>query len=384
MLRRLCRNTREINFRGADERRDLRRMPAFGNGGCDLNSFDHFHDATGQMPLDKQQPARLPHIDGWRGLAIICVLIGHFVPGATPMGGYGVELFFVLSGRLMADILFVKKTRLPRFFVRRFSRIYPGLFVFVAAIAALTLAARVADSDRGISLIEAVGALTFTMNYATALNWAPEGVLVHTWSLAVEEHCYILLAIIGLLFARNIAVVKFVCFSLGALAMANGVRLFLGDAGGIHDVYWRTGVRLAPIFLSAGFYLIIRRSNMGISYHPIFCAIISLPLYLFLEPLPLKFIVPTILLSYAVNSIDFSPAYLRSFLSHPALVLAGAISYSLYLWQQPFYIAFDGAIWALIPSVAIAFLSYRFIENPMRGWLNRKFIGLGRPSRVAA
>jgi peptidoglycan/LPS O-acetylase OafA/YrhL len=51
---------------------------------------------------------RLSYLDGWRGLAIICVLAGHFLfIKSFNLGPFGVELFFVLSGRLMADILFV-------------------------------------------------------------------------------------------------------------------------------------------------------------------------------------------------------------------------------------------------------------------------------------
>ncbi|MER8439084.1 hypothetical protein NKH36_02770 [Mesorhizobium sp. M1312] len=57
---------------------------------------------------DTSSRTRLAHLDGWRGLSIVLVLIGHFfpVPGIN-LGVMGVEFFFVLSGRLMAEILFV-------------------------------------------------------------------------------------------------------------------------------------------------------------------------------------------------------------------------------------------------------------------------------------
>ena len=75
----------------------------------------------------------LDYLDGWRGLAVSLVLLGHFglddvLPGTSVLG---VDFFFVLSGRLMAEILFVQRSPLPTFFFRRFSRIYPGLLVFV-------------------------------------------------------------------------------------------------------------------------------------------------------------------------------------------------------------------------------------------------------------
>ncbi|MBB6484382.1 acyltransferase family protein [Rhizobium lusitanum] len=64
----------------------------------------------------------IPALDGWRGLAILIVLTGHF-GGDTVLPGLasaGVDLFFVLSGRLMAEILFVRKIPLRLFFFRRF------------------------------------------------------------------------------------------------------------------------------------------------------------------------------------------------------------------------------------------------------------------------
>ena len=58
-------------------------------------------------------PAHIGYLDGWRGMAILLVLIGHFYPiKAMNLGTLGVDLFFVLSGRLMADILFVQKAKL--------------------------------------------------------------------------------------------------------------------------------------------------------------------------------------------------------------------------------------------------------------------------------
>ena len=66
-------------------------------------------------------------------MAVALVLAGHFGldevrPGVSVMG---VDFFFVLSGRLMAEILFVQRAHLPTFFFKRFSRVYPGLLFFV-------------------------------------------------------------------------------------------------------------------------------------------------------------------------------------------------------------------------------------------------------------
>src|SRR5690242_20540314 len=78
---------------------------------------------------------RVGYLDGWRGAAILSVLFGHFVTSqGLNLGRFGVELFFVLSGRLMAEILFVRQTPLKTFFPRRLARIYPALFVFAVVV----------------------------------------------------------------------------------------------------------------------------------------------------------------------------------------------------------------------------------------------------------
>src|SRR5262245_65289113 len=78
---------------------------------------------------------RLTLLDGWRGTAVIFVLLGHFLP--VPLfnaGRFGVELFFVLSGRLMGELLFIRRESLPRFYWRRFTRIAPALYGYILAV----------------------------------------------------------------------------------------------------------------------------------------------------------------------------------------------------------------------------------------------------------
>jgi len=109
---------------------------------------------------------RLAYLDGWRGLSILLVLFGHFAMHARSWPAtLGVELFFVLSGRLMADILFVERFPLAAFYKRRVSRIFPGLAVFVVAT---WLAAR--GTALGFKLSAAASALSFTLNYAMAAS----------------------------------------------------------------------------------------------------------------------------------------------------------------------------------------------------------------------
>jgi peptidoglycan/LPS O-acetylase OafA/YrhL len=283
----------------------------------------------------------------------------------------------------MAQILFEKQMALPEFFRRRFSRIYPTLLALVVALCALTFIAANVGIDKGVDPLTVATALSFTINYVEAFGGALSGSLEHIWSIAVEKHCYLLLAIIALVTARSHQPAIAMCILIAALAMANGVRLYAQGAGGIHEIYWRTDVRLAPVFLSAGLFLLVRRLPSPSPWLPAICLMVSLPAYLLLEPLPLKFIVPAILLAFGVNTIDVAHAAVRSALSSRLLVLIGTISYSLYLWQQPFYKFTDGHPLAVVPVFIVAIGSYLLIETPARRWINGLTSGHGLPPKLA-
>lgn len=78
---------------------------------------------------------RVDYLDGWRGMAIISVLISHFLPATGfSLGKFGVDVFFVLSGMLMSNILFVKRTAITTFYKRRISGILPVFVVFVSLV----------------------------------------------------------------------------------------------------------------------------------------------------------------------------------------------------------------------------------------------------------
>lgn len=110
-------------------------------------------------------------------------------------GWVGVDLFFVLSGFLIAGLLFTEhrgygSISFKRFFVRRGFKIYPA---FYALFATTLLVASLGHRDlaaRGV-----VGELAFLQNYVGMLWW-------HTWSLAVEEHFYVLLPALLILLVR--------------------------------------------------------------------------------------------------------------------------------------------------------------------------------------
>ncbi len=86
---------------------------------------------------------RIDYLDGWRGIAILLVLQSHFLPLSNWLdidsGRLGVDAFFCLSGLLMSNILFIKRTPLRDFYIRRASRILPAFLCFTTIVFSIGL-----------------------------------------------------------------------------------------------------------------------------------------------------------------------------------------------------------------------------------------------------
>ena len=154
--------------------------------------------------------SHLAGLDGVRGLAILLVLAIHFLGMRTPQGrgqyllvkaaGYGmlgVDLFFVLSGFLITGLLLDGRTEprpLRNFYARRVLRIFPLYFgVLVACYLVLPLVLSLPPAFAAVRTHQA-WLWTFTSNLFTAIHgsWTSLNYLSHFWSLAIEEHYYLL------------------------------------------------------------------------------------------------------------------------------------------------------------------------------------------------
>ncbi|WP_179505612.1 MULTISPECIES: acyltransferase family protein [unclassified Sphingomonas] len=322
--------------------------------------------------------ARLLYLDGWRGLAILLVLIGHFVAGVPQLGGFGVDLFLVLSGRLMAQILIDERFPLKAFFLRRFSRIYPTLLVFSSLIFAVSLLARWRHMHFNslVSPLDYFAALTMWMNYKVAF-FGEAGALNHIWSISVEEHAYISLAALAALLSRSRKVGLLVAV-LAVLALINGFVLSAVPGATEHTVFWRSDVRVAPLFLSFALFLAPERIHamLGRVTPVLLLGAVVVPFSGLSAAWQL--VLDSVLLAGAVNGLAHAPMALRRVLENPAIRYVGVTSYSIYLWQQPFYTLHERVTsLILLPATfAVALISFYVVEQPARrainGWLARR------------
>jgi len=321
-----------------------------------------------------QKQLHIPALDGWRGLAVLLVLIGHFGGDSylPDLGSAGVDLFFVLSGRLMAEILFVRKMPLRLFFLRRFSRVYPALLAFVLASAVLLSQTPLAPGVTGV-----LSALTFTLNYVIIESRTFIPVFDHIWSLCVEEHSYVLLALMALLLRG--AAVRFIgltILALGLAALANGIVQYDIYGRDPFIVFWPTDVAAAPMLISAAVFLLFgeRLKRPAIRWIMPLALFGGLVARLFGDVAWLFFGAKTLLLAIAVCAIGDSTRLSRALFEGSVIRQIGRMSFSLYLWQQPFHIAMLQDLLpkpiALVLAICCAAASYHLIEQPARARLN--------------
>jgi len=186
----------------------------------------------------------LPGLDGVRGLAILMVLATHFVGGATAhtllqrivvkAAGYGllgVDLFFVLSGFLITGLLIRAKGRphyFRNFYARRTLRIFPlyygvlaGLYLILPRLTTVTpMLAEAAKHQAWL--------WTYTSNFYLAYvsDWNTLTYVNHFWSLAVEEHFYLLWPLVVFSFSRSTLERICVGVILGGLALRTGLAWY--------------------------------------------------------------------------------------------------------------------------------------------------------------
>ncbi|AXH96800.1 acyltransferase family protein [Ornithinimicrobium avium] len=156
----------------------------------------------GRGPTDvSPRPGYIPGLDGLRAIAIVGVLVFHYLPGVLPGGYLGVDVFFVVSGFLITTLLLRELDRhgrvdLPAFWKRRARRLLPALALVV--LVSVT-AARLVGGDLLVGIgRQTLGALTFTTNWleiaagASYFHSTSPILFVNFWSLAVEEQFYLL------------------------------------------------------------------------------------------------------------------------------------------------------------------------------------------------
>ena len=339
-------------------------------------------------------------IDGLRALAVLPVLFFHFsVPGFQ--GGFvGVDIFFVISGFLIGGILWSEfertgRLRLGHFFMRRIRRLAPAYFsmAIVSLIFAYFILLPFEFREFGKELIAStvyVSNVHFFREAGYFDGLAEYKVLLHTWSLSVEEQFYIFLPVLLLLLRRVRWHLPFVL--LGILIVSLVACLVVTPLSQTATFYlfpFRAWELLAGVCLAVmgQKYTLNWSFNGALSWAGVALIAGSVAFIPAGENFPGVLAVFPVLGAVLVISNGLHDNWVNRALSHPGLVFFGLISYSLYLWHWPIMslskYAADSDQTAVIRalliavSIAVAWLSLRFVETPVRRGTWRTPVVLG-------
>lgn len=328
--------------------------------------------AAMRLPLRSGHKA---YLDGWRGICILLVIFGHFTSGLGSVANAGVEFFFVLSGALMAELLVFQRQDIARFLRRRIARVGPAIAAYVILIGG-ALNAVLWIRGEPLRLLSPTAALFFFHNYLP--HSSVVSAFEHSWSLAVEEHSYLLLALIVFLTRRRPWLCAGAAVLISLLAIANAYRLLDLPYDGGQFIQWRSDVRVASVLMSFALCIAIRETKLQpASWVAPISAVAALPFMISQDEIsPLRLFTCTILAAVAVNSLHQSSEFLRARLASPALVWLGTLSFSIYVWQQLLFIVHREGVPAVIcipVLLGCALLSFKLVEDPARNYLNAQW-----------
>ena len=365
----------------------------------------------------------IPALDGVRALAVALVLADHGgIPG-VPGGFIGVDVFFVLSGFLITSLLLDELGRtggidLPGFWVRRARRLLPALIVMVMAVVVLRelfpSGAIAAVRDDAVAAFFWVANWVFVFRHTDYFTQgdAPSP-LQHTWSLAVEEQYYVawplVLVAVAVLLAwlsrrrpnrPKLSTVRRVVFGLaaaGTAASAIAASLLVSDAS-LNRVYFGTDTRVQALLVGAAASALLvgdwsslnRYSTLLRSRWAGWVAQVLPVIGLGMLAAAAHFATGSVwefrgglLIVVAVAAVlVVAPVALQQrglvarVLAVPPLVWLGMISYGVYLWHWPIFLAVNGERTGLtgmplfairaVATVAVAAASWWLVEQPIR------------------
>ena len=336
---------------------------------------------------------KIPALDGLRGLSISLVLLAHLsgtrdlatgvrLYDLDSLGNLGVRIFFVISGFLITLLLLQERSvtghiSLPRFYLRRGLRIFPAAYLYMGILfscAALGFVV-LAPGDR-------LHALTYTVNYHHLRSWE----VSHLWSLSVEEQFYLVWPALLLVFGARGGLWLAFALVVAAPLVRMGIwiywparRIEIGEAFSTIGDAIATGCLLAGMRARLGQserYLRCLRSPWFVVV-PLLVAVANA----FQHYPAIDFLAGQTIMNVAIaltidRCVRVDGDWVRRLLESRPLALLGTLSYSLYLWQEPFLNRFSRSEVTQFPfnlllAFAAASASHYLVERPLMRWRQR-------------
>lgn len=345
------------------------------------------------QPIPQYSLTYRPDIDGLRALAVCAVVLFHAFPAILPSGFIGVDIFFVISGYLITSILLDDLQRsqwgVARFYGRRILRIFPALLLILFFCMLLGWLLLLADEYRQLGKHVAAG-MTFLTNFVL---WSESGyfdassdhkILLHLWSLAIEEQFYLVWPWLLCLAWRIKRVGPCLIAACILSFLANIVNIGQDISGTFYLPwyrFWELGV--GGLLACSQFSPKTSRGANAISLIGITLLIGGFILVNQQRLFPGWWaLLPTLGTAFVIAGGQLAFVN-KQLLSHRLMVAIGLISFPMYLWHWPL-LTFARIYWgqpsssrlffAALLSIPLAYLTYRFIEKPIRK--NHQKVGL--------
>jgi peptidoglycan/LPS O-acetylase OafA/YrhL len=368
----------------------------------------------------KRNQRYMPGLDGLRAIAVLAVIAFHLGFGWAPGGLLGVGIFFTLSGYLITDILLAQlsgrgRIALAQFWLGRARRLLPALFVMLAIVVFWVTVFGPSQPDQFRKAV--VSSIFYVNNWEQIFanvsyfaRFAPEGPLNHLWSLSVEEQFYIFwpfLLLIGAKLVHERPLASGVRPRLALLTVGLALIATIEMAVLYHPtldpsrIYYGTDTRAGGLLFGAALAMVWPSRRLSHRITPqarnmldgvgiLGLLIIAVMVWQVGEFSSFLYRGGFVVLSLATVMVLLPLAHpacrLGRFVGVRPLRWIGVRSYAIYLWQTPVIVL--SAIHAQSPQdegllrklvqvaaiFAIAALSWRFVENPIRhGAIGRFF-----------
>jgi peptidoglycan/LPS O-acetylase OafA/YrhL len=357
-----------------------------------------------------------PDIDGLRAVAVLAVVTFHAFPGRMPGGFIGVDIFFVISGYLISRIIFQKlhegRFGFLEFYAHRVRRIFPALIVVLAfsGVAGWFLLLPREYEQLGKHILAGAGfAENFLLRqeagyFDVASEYKP---LMHLWSLSIEEQFYLLYPLLlwglwrwGLNFFTILLLLFLFSFGCNASGVATSPEhvflspqsrfweLWAGSLLAYLDLFYRRAVFHSlgkHGLLSSFFYahrperVVLQRQETILGNILSFAGFLLIVASLFVlrkeHPFPGWWALLPVMGAFLMILAGQKGWINQNLLCRKSVLFIGRISYPLYLWHWPL-LSFSRIvveeeppfmmIMVLVGSVILAWLTWRYLEKPIR------------------
>lgn len=318
-----------------------------------------------------------PSIDGLRGIAIFLVLIFHIWPNYFSFGYVGVDIFFVLSGYLITQIIYTKLENgnfsLKEFYRNRIRRIFPALILVL--LSSLIFAYLFLFPSEFENLSKHIKSSAFFYQNFRLINevgyWDEAAILkplLHFWSLAIEEQFYLFWPLLFMFLYKirlNMVLSIFIVFLiLFALAIILDIDKFY------HSISRTWELALGGLVFVLSYKYKDLSEFLRKNKYPIY--IIFFISILFSCNNKSFDIIKTFLVVFSSALLILSLSYdkTKTIFSNKILVFIGIISFPLYLWHYVIisfsyivgYEINDVGIYIAILSIFLSYLTYRYVE----------------------